>query len=72
MNWFSNYHPSANPSQLAPGSWNIRKGRLKTQFPILTDHDLILEANNREAMFRNLLLKLEMTPDELHAIIRAL
>ncbi len=72
MNWFSNYHPTSNPTQVAPGSWNIRKDRLKTQFPILTDSDLILEASNREEMFRNLLKKLEMTPDELHAIIRAL
>lgn len=55
-----------------PGSWNARKGRLKLQFPSLTDNDLILEEANREEMFGNLLTKLDKTPDELHAIIRAL
>ncbi|MBP7239350.1 MAG: hypothetical protein KBA14_03935 [Saprospiraceae bacterium] len=54
------------------GSWNERKDRLKQQFPILTDSDLILGTKNREEMFGNLLSKLDMTPDELHAIIRAL
>lgn len=54
------------------GSWNERKGRLKLQFPSLTDNDLILEEANREEMFCNLLTKLDKTPDELHAIIRAL
>ena len=72
MSWFSNYHPSSHTVAVAPGSWEIRKKRLKMQYPILTDNDLKLEASNREEMFRNLLIKLDMTTDELHAIIRAL
>ncbi len=54
------------------GSWDARKGRLKAQFPILNDHDLYLEASNRETMFQNLLTKLGVTSEELHSIIRAL
>jgi hypothetical protein len=54
------------------GSWNERKDRLKQQFPILTDNDLVLVASNRETMFQNLLSKLGKTSDQMHAIIIAL
>ena len=55
-----------------PGSWNLRKGRLKAIFPVLTDEDLELEMSRRDEMFSNLLSKLGKTPSELHAIIIAM
>ena len=55
-----------------PGSWNLRKGKLKALFPILTDEDLELEMSRRDEMFTNLLNKLGKTPTELHAIIIAM
>ena len=67
------FSPSdARPPQTSPGSWDARKGRLKNKFPFLTDDDLMLNANNRNEMFGNLLHKLDKTPEELHAIIIAL
>ncbi len=58
--------------QDSPGSWDKRKVRLKSKFPVLTDQDLVLDVNNRDQMFNNLMHKLDKTADELHAIIIAL
>ena len=72
MNLLSFFQFNAIPPRECPGRWDVRKERLKSKYPVLTDEDLVLTANNRDEMFNNLLRKLDKTADEMHAIIIAL
>ncbi len=54
------------------GNWNEQMGKLKQQFAILTDNDLIFAEGKKEEMLGRLQIKLGKTKEELYAIISAL
>jgi uncharacterized protein YjbJ (UPF0337 family) len=54
------------------GNWNEQKGKLKQQFAILTDDDLLFAKGKREEMMGRLQIKLGKTKDELHKIFASL
>jgi uncharacterized protein YjbJ (UPF0337 family) len=54
------------------GNWNEQKGKLKQQFAILTDNDLMFEEGKKDEMFGKIQIKLGKTKEELHKIIEAL
>jgi uncharacterized protein YjbJ (UPF0337 family) len=54
------------------GNWNEQKGKLKQQFAILTDNDLMFEEGKKDEMFGRLQIKLGKTKEELQKIISAL
>ncbi len=54
------------------GNWNEQKGKLKQQFAILTDNDLMFESGKKEEMLGRLQIKLGKTKEELHELIAAL
>ena len=51
------------------GNWNETKGKLKQQFAILTDNDLLLVEGKKEEMLGRLQAKLGKTKEELHKLI---
>jgi uncharacterized protein YjbJ (UPF0337 family) len=51
------------------GNWNEVKGKLKKQFAVLTDNDLMYAEGNKDEMFGRLQIKLGKTKEELHKII---
>jgi len=51
------------------GNWNEQKGKLKQQFAILTDNDLMFEEGKKDEMFGKLQIKLGKTKEELQKII---
>ena len=51
------------------GNWNEQKGKLKQQFAILTDNDLMFEEGKKQEMFGKLQIKLGKTKEELQKII---
>ena len=51
------------------GNWNEIRGRLKQQFAVLTDTDLMFAEGKKEEMFERLQVKLGKTKEELHKII---
>ena len=51
------------------GNWNEQKGKLKQQFAVLTDNDLMFDEGKKDEMFGRLQIKLGKTKDELHKII---
>jgi uncharacterized protein YjbJ (UPF0337 family) len=53
-------------------NWADRKEKLKQKFGSLTDTDLLLEDNKKEAMLAKLQLKLGKTKEELLQIISKL
>ncbi len=53
-------------------NWPERKERLKQKFESLTDSDLLLEGDKKEAMLAKLQIKLGKTKNELLKIIAAL
>jgi len=53
-------------------SWEAQKGKLKLNFPKLTDADLNFDETRKKEMLRGLEPKLAMTPDELTLIMEAL
>jgi uncharacterized protein YjbJ (UPF0337 family) len=59
-------------TQEVKGTWNEQKGKLKQQFAMLTDNDLMFEEGKKEEMLGRLQIKLGKTKDELHKIIAAL
>ena len=61
----------ANITELK-GNWNEQKGKLKQEFAVLTDNDLMYEEGKKDEMFGKLQIKLGKTKEELHAIITAL
>jgi len=54
------------------GNWNEQKGKLKQQFAVLTDNDLMFDEGKKEEMLGKLQIKLGKTKEELHSIINAL
>ena len=54
------------------GNWNEQMGKLKQQFAILTDNDVIFAEGKKEEMLGRLQIKLGKTKEELYAIISAL
>lgn len=54
------------------GNWNETKGKLKQQFALLTDNDLMFADGKKDEMLGKIQIKLGKTKEELHAIIAAL
>jgi len=54
------------------GKWEQQKGKLKQQFAMLTDNDLLFAEGKKEEMFGRLQAKLGKTKEELHRIIAGL
>jgi uncharacterized protein YjbJ (UPF0337 family) len=54
------------------GNWNEQKGRLKKQFAVLTDNDLMFEEGQRDEMFGKLQITLGKTKEELRKIFEGL
>jgi uncharacterized protein YjbJ (UPF0337 family) len=54
------------------GNWNELKGKLKQQFAVLTDNDLMYEEGKKDEMFGKLQITLGKTKEEMHKIIEAL
>jgi uncharacterized protein YjbJ (UPF0337 family) len=51
------------------GNWNETKGKLKQQFAILTDDDLLLEEGKQDELMGRLQSRLGKTKDEIHKLI---
>jgi len=51
------------------GNWNEQKAKLKKQFAVLTDNDLMFEEGKKDEMWAKLQIKLGQTKDQLHKII---
>jgi uncharacterized protein YjbJ (UPF0337 family) len=51
------------------GNWDELKGKLKQQFAVLTDNDLMFAEGKKEEMLGRLQIKLGKTKEELHKII---
>ncbi|MFT6826810.1 MAG: hypothetical protein ACJA2S_004335 [Cyclobacteriaceae bacterium] len=51
------------------GNWNEQKGKLKKQFALLTDNDLMFEEGKKDEMLGNLQVKLGKTKEEFHKIL---
>lgn len=54
------------------GNWNETKGKLKQQYAMLTDDDLLLVEGKQDEMLGRLQVKLGKTKEELHTIISGL
>ncbi len=54
------------------GNWKQTKGKLKQQFAILTDDDLLLVDGKQDELLGRLQTKLGKTKDELHKLISGL
>ena len=67
----SNNNTMANLTELK-GNWNETKGKLKQQFAMLTDDDLLLVEGKQDEMFGKLQIKLGKTKEELHELIAGL
>ena len=51
------------------GNWSEIKGKLKQQFAILTDDDLMMEEGKQDEVYGRLQQKLGKTKEELHKLI---
>jgi len=54
------------------GNWNEQKGKLKQQFAVLTDNDLMFEEGKKDEMFGRLQKTLGKTKEELRKLIEGL
>ena len=54
------------------GNWEQQKGKLKQQFAILTDDDLMMAEGKKDEMMGKLQIKLGKSKEELHKIIESL
>jgi len=54
------------------GNWNEQKGKLKQQFAILTDNDLLFTEGKKDEMYGRLQVKLGKTKEELRKLIEGL
>ncbi len=54
------------------GDWNEQKGKLKQQFAVLTDNDLVFEAGKKDEMLGNLQIRLGKTKEQLRLLIASL
>jgi uncharacterized protein YjbJ (UPF0337 family) len=53
------------------GNWNYQKGKLKENFAILTDDDLLFEQGKKDEMLGKIQIKLGKTKEELNKIIES-
>jgi uncharacterized protein YjbJ (UPF0337 family) len=56
-------------SDVKEGNWNVQKRKLKQQFPVLTDRDLMYWDGKKDKMLEKLQVKLGKSRNELNAII---
>lgn len=61
----------ANITELK-GNWNEVKGKLKQQFAILTDDDLMLADGKQDELLGKLQIKLGKTKEEIQTLITGL
>ena len=61
----------ANITELK-GNWNETKGKLKQQFAILTDSDVLLVEGKHDEMLGRLQIKLGKTKEEIQKLISGL
>lgn len=54
------------------GNWLYLRGKLKQNYAVLTDDDLLFEQGKKEEMLGKIAIKLGKTKEELPEIIRAL
>lgn len=54
------------------GNWNELKGKLKQQFAVLTDNDLMFEEGKKDEMLGKIQIKLGKSKEELHKIMESL
>ncbi len=54
------------------GDWNITKGKLKQNFALLTDNDVLLVEGKQDEMLARIETKLGKTKEELYKIISQL
>lgn len=54
------------------GNWLYLRGKLKQNYAVLTDDDLLFEQGKKEEMLGKIAIKLGKTKEELLEIIRAL
>jgi uncharacterized protein YjbJ (UPF0337 family) len=54
------------------GEWNEQKGKLKQQFAVLTDNDLLFESGKKDEMLENLQIRLGKTKEQLRLLIASL
>lgn len=54
------------------GNWNEAKGKLKQQFAMLTDNDLLLVEGKQDELIGRLQIKLGKTKEEISKIISEL
>jgi uncharacterized protein YjbJ (UPF0337 family) len=54
------------------GNWNELKGKLKQQFAVLTDNDLMFEEGKKDEMLGKIQIKIGKSKEELHKIIESL
>jgi uncharacterized protein YjbJ (UPF0337 family) len=54
------------------GDWNEQRGKLKKEFPVLTDDDLVYVEGRKFEMLGNLRVKLGKTKEQLRALIESL
>lgn len=54
------------------GNWKTTKGKLKQQFAVLTDNDLMFAEGKKDEMIGRLQIKLGKTKEEMQKIISAL
>ena len=68
MKFFTTRNEKMNTQELK-GNWNEQKGKLKQQFAVLTDNDLMFEEGKKDEMFGRLQIKLGKTKEELRKLI---
>jgi uncharacterized protein YjbJ (UPF0337 family) len=54
------------------GDWNDQKGKLKQQFAVLTDNDLLFETGKKDEMLGNLQIRLGKTKEQLRLLMASL
>jgi len=54
------------------GDWKDQKGKLKQQFAVLTENDLLYEAGGKGEMLRKLQIRLGKTKEQLRLLIASL
>lgn len=54
------------------GAWNALKGKLKQNFAVLTDNDLMFEEGKKDEMLGKLQIKLGKSKEELEKLINSL
>ena len=58
-------------SKQGKDNWNYQKSKLKEEFAMLTDDDLLFEQGKKDEMLEKIQIKLGKTKEQLDAIIEA-